>query len=183
MILQYNTEYIVSIVTTNCIGQTSSEYTIYLVKCPDPSSLPGVEVISYSTANNEGSIFTYQCVYGWNPEVSRSVCGNDKAWHPIVRCPPHKCKNMKIANLSTIPSFWPLTYILEASCDLPPLDRNAQYINISENRLEGDILFYECIDEFSPTSVANSTCSSEGQWKPNPMEHICSREQRNNSEC
>ena len=88
--LQYNTEYIVSIVATNCIGQTSAVYKINLVKCPDPSSAPGVEGISYSTANNEGSIFTYRCTYGWNPELSRSVCGNDKAWHPIVHCPPRK---------------------------------------------------------------------------------------------
>ena len=172
-----------SIVATNCIGQTAAVYKINLVKCPDPSSLPGVEVLSYSTANNEGSIFTYRCAYGWNPDISISVCGNDKAWHPIVHCPPRKSKNMKIANLNTIPSLSLLTYNLEASCDLPPLDRNAQLINISENRLEGDLLFYECTDEFSPTSVANSICSSEGQWKPNPMEHICSRQQRINSEC
>ena len=98
-----------SIVDTNCIGQTSAEYKIYLVKCPDPSSSPGVEVIFYSTANNEGSIFAYQCVYGWNPEVSRSVCGNDKDWHPIVRCPPRKFTDTKISNLNTIPSFWLLT--------------------------------------------------------------------------
>ena len=183
LIFQYNTEYTVSIVATNCIGQTAAVYKINLMKCPDPSSSPGVVVISYSTANNEGSSFTYRCAYGWNPEVSISVCGNDKAWHPIVHCPPRKFIDMKIDNVNTIPSLWLLPYNIEVSCDLPPLDRNAQLINISENRLESDLLFYECTDEFSPTGVANSTCSSEGQWKPNPMEHICSRQQRINSEC
>jgi len=59
---------------------------ITLLKCQDPSSVPGVTTAHRQTVTTEGSVITYQCLAGHSPSGSiRTMCRGNQ-WHPMIMC-------------------------------------------------------------------------------------------------
>ncbi|XP_064402579.1 uncharacterized protein LOC135348323 [Halichondria panicea] len=102
---QYNVDYTVSVVATNCAGNsTTAEYSFRIVSCVLPAPpLNGtlLNTNSQNTSLTEGSVITFQCDPGFSlVGVATATCNNSGLWDPDPAL--FKCSYPETGNVTAV---------------------------------------------------------------------------------
>ncbi|XP_064400075.1 uncharacterized protein LOC135346389 [Halichondria panicea] len=156
---QYNVDYTVSVVATNCAGNsTTAEYNFRIApptRCTVPLSPPKNGTISdHSAPALPATQVTFQCDNGLFPKgIMTAVCLATGEWDKnpgeIV------CRNETIF------------------CVLPAPPLNGTLLNtnsLNTNVIEGSIITFRCDPGFSSLvgAATVTTCNNSGLWDPDP---------------
>ncbi|XP_064403265.1 complement receptor type 1-like [Halichondria panicea] len=158
---QYNVDYTVSVVATNCAGNsTAAAYNFRIGGCPVLNGAFGP-----TTSRLPGSTATIQCDAGYVSAVTMVTCEDTLMWSPN---PDIEC------TLQTTPSPIPFPPM---NCTAPlSLPRNGTISDHSIPAIPGTQVTFQCDNGLFPEAIMNVTCLATGEWDKIPGEIVCRNE-------
>ncbi|XP_064401038.1 sushi, von Willebrand factor type A, EGF and pentraxin domain-containing protein 1-like isoform X2 [Halichondria panicea] len=162
---QYNVDYAVSIVATNCAGNsTTAEYNFRIGGClalTNPMNGAFEPVFS----RLPGSTVNIQCDAGYVSAVAMVTCDDTLMWSP----------NPEATECTSLPTLPPTTPPMNCRASLPP-PRNGTIGNHSVPAIPGTQVTFQCDDGLFPERTMTATCLATGEWDKNPGEIVCRNE-------
>ncbi|XP_064401086.1 uncharacterized protein LOC135347119 isoform X2 [Halichondria panicea] len=144
---QYNVDYIVSVVATNCAGSsTTAEHNFRIGSCPALTN-PMNGAFEPVASRLPGSTVTIQCGDGYVSAVTMVTCEGTLMWSPdpeAIEC-----------TLLTTPT--PTTTSLSSP-------RNGTISDHSVPAIPGTQVTFQCDDELFPEGIMTATCLATGKW-------------------
>ncbi|XP_064402132.1 uncharacterized protein LOC135347907 isoform X5 [Halichondria panicea] len=162
---QYNVDYTVSVVATNCAGNsTTADYNFTIGSCPVLIN-PMNGAFGPTTNSLPGSTVTIQCDAGYVSAVTMVTCEGTLMWSPdpeAIEC-----------TLLTTPT--PTIPPMSCTTSLSP-PQNGTISNRSAPAIPGTQVTFQCDDGLFPEGILTATCLVTGMWDKNPGEIICRNE-------
>ncbi|XP_064402641.1 membrane cofactor protein-like isoform X1 [Halichondria panicea] len=159
---QYNVDYTVSVVATNCAGNsTAAEYNFRIGNCPVLTN-PMNGAFGPVSSRLPGSTVTFQCDAGYVSAVTMVTCEGTLMWSPDPEA--IECISLTTPTPTTPP----------VSCTAPlSSPRNGTISNHSVPAIPGTQVTFQCDDALFPEGTMTATCLATGEWDKNPGEIVC----------
>ncbi|XP_064402793.1 complement receptor type 1-like isoform X2 [Halichondria panicea] len=159
---QYNVDYTVSVVATNCAGNsTTAEYSFRIGGCPVLTNLMN-GAFGQVFSRLLGSTVTIQCDAGYISAIAMVTCDDALMWSPDPEA-------IECTSLPTLPPTTP-----PMNCTVPlSSPQNGTISNHSVPAIPGTQVTFRCDDGLFPEGMINVTCLATGEWDKNPVKLIC----------
>ncbi|XP_064407739.1 complement receptor type 2-like isoform X2 [Halichondria panicea] len=160
---QYNMDYNVSIVATNCAGNsTTAEYNFRIGGCPVLIKPTNGAFRPVSSRLPESTV-TIQCDAGYVSPVTVVTCEGTLMWSPYPEA--IECRS------TTEPTPPPMRCTDQLD---PP--QNGTTSNHSVPAIPGTQVNFQCNNGLFPEGIMTATCLATGEWDKNPGENMCRNE-------
>ncbi|XP_064401115.1 uncharacterized protein LOC135349016 [Halichondria panicea] len=151
---QYNVDYTVSVVATNCAGNsTTAEYNFRIGNCPVLTN-PINGAFGPVSNRLSGSTVTIQCDAGYVSAVTMVTCEGTLMWSPDPEA-------IECTLLTTSTPTTPPPINCTASLSSP---RNGIISDHSVPAIPGTQVTLHCDDELFPEGIMTATCLATGKW-------------------
>ncbi|XP_064403419.1 mucin-2-like [Halichondria panicea] len=162
---QYNVDYTVSVVATNCAGNsTAAEYNFRIGNyCPVLTN-PMNGVFGPTTNSLPGSTVTIQCDAGYVSTVTMVTCEGTLMWSPDPEA--IECTSLTTPTPTTLPPP------MNCTASLPP-PRNGTISGHSVPAIPGTRVAFQCDYGLFPEGIMTATCLATGEWDRNMGEIVC----------
>ncbi|XP_064403084.1 uncharacterized protein LOC135348714 [Halichondria panicea] len=161
VIAQYNVDYTVSVVATNCAGSsTTTDYNFTIGGCPVLTN-PTNGAFGPTTSRLPGSTVTTQCDAGYVSAIAMVTCEGTLMWSPD---PDIEC-------MLTTPSPTPSPTMNCRAPLSPPW--NGSVSDHSVPAIPGARVTFQCDAGLFPEGIMTATCLATGEWDKNPGEIVC----------
>ena len=199
---QYNVDYTVSVVATNCAGNSTTagcrfrigELTVNVINVHNTDSLfsGGCPVLTNPmngafgpvSSSLPGSMVTIQCDTGYVSPVTMVTCeGSTLIWNPdpeAIACTP------LTLSYPTTSELVRLSCIDNSSCisPAPPINCTAQLSPLHNGTISdhsvpaipGTQVTFQCDGGLFPEGIMTVTCLATGEWDRNTGEIVCRNE-------
>ncbi|XP_064407697.1 uncharacterized protein LOC135352442 isoform X2 [Halichondria panicea] len=167
MTAQYNVNYTVSVVDTNCAGNsTTAEYSFRIGGCPELTN-PTNRTFGPVSSRLPGSTVTIQCDKGYVSPVTMVTCDDGTLlWSP-------SSETIMCGQLQQTQAPPTTALLMRCTAQLDP-PRNGTII--SDHFLPaipGTQVSFQCDNGLFPEGISTSTCLATGDWDRNPGEIVC----------
>ncbi|XP_064403073.1 uncharacterized protein LOC135348703 [Halichondria panicea] len=161
---QYNVDYTVSVVATNCAGNsTTAEYNFRIGGCPVLLINLMNGAFGPVSSRLPGSIVTIQCDDGYISAVTRVTCEGTLMWSPDPEA--IECTSLTTPTPTTPPPM---------DCTAPLFSpQNGTISDHSVPAIPGRQVAFQCENGLFPEGIMTATCLATGEWDKNPGEIIC----------
>ncbi|XP_064403457.1 uncharacterized protein LOC135348964 isoform X2 [Halichondria panicea] len=154
VIAQYNVDYTVSVVATNCAGNsTTAEYNFRIGNCPVLTN-PINGSFGPVSSRLSGSTVIIQCDAGYVSAVTMVTCESTLMWSPDPEA--IECTLLTTPTHTTPPP-------INCTASLPS-PRNGTISDHSVPAIPGTQVTLQCDDELFPEGITTATCLATGKW-------------------
>ncbi|XP_064402268.1 uncharacterized protein LOC135348048 isoform X2 [Halichondria panicea] len=165
VIAQYNVNYTVSVVATNCAGNsTTAEYSFTIGGCPVLTN-PMNGAFGSVSSRLLGSTVTIQCDVGYVSVVTSVTCEGSLMWSP----------DPEAIECTSLPTLSPTTPPMNCTASLSS-PQNGTISNHSVPATPGTKVTFQCDDGLFPEGIMTATCLATGGWDKIPAEIVCRNE-------
>ncbi|XP_064402288.1 uncharacterized protein LOC135348062 isoform X2 [Halichondria panicea] len=164
---QYNVDYTVSVVATNCAGNSTTAGCRFRIGgCPVLTN-PMNGAFGPVSSSLPGSMVTIQCDTGYVSPVTMVTCeGSTLIWNPdpeAIACTP-----LTLSYPTTTPP-------INCTAQLSPL-HNGTISDHSVPAIPGTQVTFQCDGGLFPEGIMTVTCLATGEWDRNTGEIVCRNE-------
>ncbi|XP_064394885.1 sushi, von Willebrand factor type A, EGF and pentraxin domain-containing protein 1-like isoform X2 [Halichondria panicea] len=165
VITQYNVDYTISVVATNCAGNsTTAEYNFRISGCPVLTN-PMNGAFVPTTSRLPGSTVTIQCDAGYVSPVTMVTCDDGLMWSP----------DPEAIECTSLPTLPPTSSPMNCTVQLSS-PQNGTISDNSVPAIPGTQVTFQCNDGLFPEGIMTATCLATGEWDKNPGEIVCRNE-------
>ncbi|XP_064402947.1 sushi, von Willebrand factor type A, EGF and pentraxin domain-containing protein 1-like isoform X2 [Halichondria panicea] len=162
---QYNVDYAVSVVATNCAeNSTTAEYNFTIGNCPVLTNPMNGAFVPVSSSL-PGSTVTIQCDAGYVSAVTMVICEGTLMWSP----------DPEAIECTSLPTLPPTTPPMNCAVRLSS-PQNGTISDHSVPAIPGTRVSFQCDAGLFPEGMMNATCLATREWDKNPGEIVCRNE-------
>ncbi|XP_064407176.1 uncharacterized protein LOC135352000 isoform X2 [Halichondria panicea] len=162
---QYNVDYTVSVVATNCAGNsTTAEYNFRISGCPVLTN-PMNGAFEPVSSRLPGSTVTIQCDAGYVSAVTMVICDDTLMWSP----------DPEAIECTSLPTLPPTSSPMNCKAPLSS-PQNGTISDHSVPAIPGTHVTFQCDNGLFPEGIMTATCLATGEWDKIPGEIVCRNE-------